>query len=77
MMGWKEEELRDVIYQSSHTTAVIDNKHLKSRASLPYSIKTEHQQSDDDAVNWSYFFKENMLVRIEHRYFTTHKIPYY
>lgn len=60
MKGWKE-KLRDVFYLSSHAAAVIDNQHLKTRASLPSSVKTEHQQSHDDAVDWSYFLGENIF----------------
>lgn len=70
LKGWKEGELRDVIYQSSHAAALIDNQHLKSSAPLPYSVKMEHQKSHDVAVDKLLLhFKKNILVKIEHQLF--------
>lgn len=66
---WRDERKKnsDGIYQSSHAADLIDNQHLKSRASLSSSVKTELQQSHDYAVNWSYFLRENIFFKIEHK----------
>lgn len=60
MKGWKKEELRDVIYLSSHS---CDDWQPASEvlSFTPILRQTEHQQLHGNAVDWSYFLRESII----------------